>query len=211
VLQDVQRALRTDEVLIDFAVAEPSSYAVIITRERARIQRLPDQGTVQRTVEALMEAVHAGLDADEHAKNAGQTLLAPIPELANHARTIVSPDGDLHRLPFELLVTAAGRRLLETHVVSYVPSGSVLSVLRERRVEFVPRRATLAITASPLAEAPVGATNGVQRTSSEASTTSISASFRPFHLQTTRRARRRRPLAAINPPCCWASRRPNSN
>jgi CHAT domain-containing protein/tetratricopeptide (TPR) repeat protein len=160
VLQDVQRALRADEVLIDFALAEPSSYAVIVSRERARIQRLPGQGTVQRSVEALMQAVHAGLDVDEHAKNVGQTLLAGIPELANHARIVVSPDGDLHRLPFELLVSASGRRLLETHVVSYVPSGSVLSVLRERRVESVPRRATLAISASPLSDAPARATNG---------------------------------------------------
>jgi CHAT domain-containing protein len=38
----------------------------------------------------------------------------------------------LHQVPFELLELSDGRRLLDSHVVSYTPSGSVLAVLRER-------------------------------------------------------------------------------
>jgi CHAT domain-containing protein len=61
---------------------------------------------------------------------------------------VISPDGALHNLPFELLASSDGRTLLESHVVSYVPSGSVLAVLRsEARV--APSRGVLAVSASP--------------------------------------------------------------
>jgi CHAT domain-containing protein len=62
---------------------------------------------------------------------------------------IVSPDAELHRLPFELFVHGTGRRLLETHVVSYAPSGAVLAVLRERGRNTLPSRTALAVSASP--------------------------------------------------------------
>ena len=160
VLQDVQRALRPDEVLLDYALSEPNSYAVIVTRARARIHRLPGQATILAAVEALLKAVHSGLDVQDQAKSAGAVLLTGIPELASHGRVIISPDGDLHHLPFEILVGASGRSLLETHIASYVPSGSVLSVLRDRRAQSSPRRAALAISTSPLNGAWTPAANG---------------------------------------------------
>jgi CHAT domain-containing protein len=64
----------------------------------------------------------------------------------------VSPDGDLHQLPFELLVDRSGKRLLETHVVSYIPSGSVLTILRSRQRQGQPHRVALAVSASPSGE-----------------------------------------------------------
>jgi CHAT domain-containing protein len=73
---------------------------------------------------------------------------------------IVSPDGILHHLPFELLETKSGRRLLESHVVSYVPSGAVLAVLRDRRAGAMPARAALAIGASPTSGTSTQSTNG---------------------------------------------------
>ena len=69
------------------------------------------------------------------ARTVGQILLDRIPEIAARKRVVVSADGDLHQLPFELLVTESGKRLLDSHVVSYVPSGSVLVFLRNRQAQ----------------------------------------------------------------------------
>ena len=51
----------------------------------------------------------------------GASLFGGLRELATHARLIISADGILQQVPFELLEppSPGGRRLLDTHVVSY--------------------------------------------------------------------------------------------
>ena len=83
------------------------------------------------------------------ARTVGQILLDRIPEIAARKRVVVSADGDLHQLPFEVLVTESGKPLLDSHVISYVPSGSVLVLLRNRQTQSAPLRTALAISASP--------------------------------------------------------------
>jgi CHAT domain-containing protein len=62
---------------------------------------------------------------------------------------VVSADGEEHQLPFELLARrATGKPLLESHVVSYVPSGSALAMLGTRSRN-APERIALAVSASP--------------------------------------------------------------
>jgi CHAT domain-containing protein len=160
VLSDLQRVLRQDEVLLDFALSEPNSFVVIVTRGAARIHRFAGKAAVERVAESVLKAVHADDNPRDHARSAGSILLDSIRELALHTRVIISPDGILHQLPFELLETAPGRRLLESHIVSYVPSGSVLAVLRDRRAGSEPTRAALAISASSIGSAPTQGTNG---------------------------------------------------
>lgn len=157
-LTQLQRALRPDEILLEFALAEPASFAVVATRNTARIQQLPGKAVVDKAVKVLLNAVRAGEDAKVHAMTVGQLLLGSISELASHRRVIVSPDGDLHGVPFELLVPPSHRRLLESHVVSYVQSGSILAVLRSRRLEGGARRIALALSASQAPKIPQIAT-----------------------------------------------------
>lgn len=79
-------------------------------------------------------------------------------------RLLIGPDGPLHNLPFELLAGTDGRTLLDSHVVSYVPSGSVLATIRAVSRRTPPRRA-LAVAASlggsQIPATTKGATRGV--------------------------------------------------
>lgn len=143
-----QRILGRDEVVLEFALAEPRSYVLVITSGAARVQSLPGRSALQRLTQPLLEKIRAGEQGSAEADALGTTLLGPLRELARASRVIVSPDGELHQVPFELLPNTFGRRLLETHVVSYVPSGSVLSVLRARNGNAVPTRTALAVSAS---------------------------------------------------------------
>jgi CHAT domain-containing protein len=154
-MRDVQRALRPDELLVEFALDEPASFCLVVTRTTARVQRLAGRAAIEGRVAQLLKSVREGKAADLEARGAGELLLDRIPEIATRPRLVVSPDGDLHQLPFELLVTATGKTLLQTHTVSYAPSGSVLAILRDRRAQSTPVRTALAISASPTAEVSI--------------------------------------------------------
>ena len=143
----MQRVLRQDEVFVEFALADPASFALVATRNAARLQRLPAKAAIEKDVNALLTAVHAGRGTEAPAGRLGNALLDPLPELANHDRLIVSPDGDLHQVPFEVLARASAQPLIRTHVVSYVPSGSVLAILRSRTDSSPPAQMALALSA----------------------------------------------------------------
>jgi CHAT domain-containing protein len=89
-------------------------------------------------------------------------LVAPITELQSHQRLLVGPDGALHGVPFELLPLASGAPLIESHVVSYAPSGAVLTVLRGATRQ-APGLRALAVSASPAGGAVVSSAKAVTR------------------------------------------------
>jgi CHAT domain-containing protein len=146
-LTALQGVLRPDEVFLEFALADPVSFCLVATRRSARLQRLPPRAAIEGEVRTLLNAVRSGKPSDDAARRVGIMLFDRLPELTAHSRVVVSPDGDLSQMPFDLLVDAAGRRLIRTHVISYVPSGSILAILRDRRSSGHPTKSTLAISA----------------------------------------------------------------
>ncbi|WP_291981100.1 CHAT domain-containing protein [Luteitalea sp.] len=154
-LTDVQRALRADEVLVQYALADPASLALVVTRTTARVQPLPGRTRLATEATTLLDAIASDASITVAARRLGTSLLDGIPELAGKPRLLVSPDGDLYRVPFDVLRHATSRPLLDTHVVSYVPSASVLVVLRGRTANVGDRR-VLAVSASPGAPVALG-------------------------------------------------------
>ncbi|MEP0848122.1 MAG: CHAT domain-containing protein [Phycisphaerae bacterium] len=148
-LADLQRTLRAGELFLAFALADPRSYALVATRRTARVQPLPARTALGRLVTSLLERVRAGGDALGEGRALGAALLDPISEIRSATRIVVSPDGELHQVPFDLLVPRSGRPLLDSHVVSYAPSGSVLTILRTRQPSSAPSKPALAVSASP--------------------------------------------------------------
>jgi CHAT domain-containing protein len=146
-LAGLQSVLQPDEVFVEFALADPVSFCLVATHRSARLQRLPARAAIERDVQALLNAVRSGQPSDAAARRVGTTLLEPLPELSAHARLIVSPDGDLDQMPFGVLVDASKRPLIRTHVISYVPSGSILTILRDQTSSGQPTKSTLALSA----------------------------------------------------------------
>src|SRR6185312_11875575 len=58
-------------------------------------------------------------------------LLGGIPEFREKQAVIVVPDGKLHLLPFSALANS-GQYILNSHLVTVAPSGTVLDMLRHR-------------------------------------------------------------------------------
>jgi len=148
-LAGLQRVLRKDELFLEFALTEPDSYCIVATHDSARVQRLPARAVIQKQVEALLDKVRSGEEGSAEARTLAELLLPQLPDVEASKRIIISPDGDLHQLPFELLVDQAGHRLLESHIISYTPSGSVLTLLRNQKPAPEPPLTALAVSASP--------------------------------------------------------------
>lgn len=161
-LSDLKAALRPDEVFVEFALADPASYALIVTRSAARVRPLPSRRSIEAEVEALSKAIESGSPVESAANTLAATVLAPVTELQSHRRLVVGPDGALHAVPFELLPGANGESLIHSHVVSYAPSGAVLTVLRNASRPAAGRRA-LAVSASPPGGAVVPSAKAVTR------------------------------------------------
>ena len=135
----VQHDLNPDEVLLEYVLDDPYSYCVSISRSQAFVRVLPaGRKQIEKWAQEYIGEIRArGLGTDL-AKRLYQLLLKPIPEAKNHARLVIAPDGILNLLPFEALEDQDGQYLVKSRTVSYVPSGTILDVLR--RVE-MPERA----------------------------------------------------------------------
>lgn len=154
-LRSVQRVLAPDELFLEFALAEPHSYVIVIGAASARVQQLPGKTVLRDQIVPLLQRVRHGEDDAVNFRRLADALIGPVSELRTKRRVIVSPDGELHQLPFELLITAENARLLTSHVVSYVQSGSVLAVLRANKLPRAATRRTLAVSASLVGTAPL--------------------------------------------------------
>ena len=161
-IRAVQAALRPDEVLYEVALGEPASFGIIVTRSTARTVRLPGLKAILAQADALVSAARGGRDISSEAEALGATLLIGLSELSSHRRLIISVEGSLQQVPFELLEppSANSQRLLQTHVVSYTPSASILAMLRTRPTSVQAGRRALAVAASPPASMGTNGASG---------------------------------------------------
>jgi CHAT domain-containing protein len=130
-LKIVQDDLKQDEVLLEYVLDEPNSYCVSISRQGAFVRVLPTgRKEIEKLAQQYLDEVRGKRSGAEISKQIYELLLKPIPELSNADRIVVAPDGVLHLLPFEALQDSRGQYLVKSHIISYVPSGTILDTLR---------------------------------------------------------------------------------
>jgi CHAT domain-containing protein len=133
-LKIVQDDLKQDEVLLEYVLDDPNSYCVSISRQGAFVRLLPTgRKEIEKLAQQYIDQVRGKASGAEASKQLYERLLKPIPEIPNAERILVAPDGILHLLPFEALQDSRGQYLLKSHIISYVPSGTILDTLRRGR------------------------------------------------------------------------------
>jgi tetratricopeptide (TPR) repeat protein len=155
---DIQSILQPEELLLEFTVTRNVAMLYVLAREGAvEVLELPNAfATTQRLLPALLQrSSHAqlrGRDPEPGAAPATATGAAATELFASlippsvwdrvrkSRRVFIAAHRDLHRVPFELLVTSMqdGKPaywLDEGPPISYVPSGTVLHWLRQRAKE----------------------------------------------------------------------------
>jgi CHAT domain-containing protein len=128
------------EVLLDYMLGERESYLWAISGQGTRMVRLPGRARIVSMVEAFRASITSpdrvgGSGYKELARTLYVTLCAPAADLLKDARQwIVVPDAELYYLPFEALIGAQGRFLVEDAAIVYAPSPSSLGLLKRSRL-----------------------------------------------------------------------------
>ena len=135
-LTKVEDDLNPDEVFLEYVLDDPNSFCLSISRKGAYLRMLPVGRTeIQRLTQQFVDEVRAKGAGIDGAKQLYAWLLQPIPETAKANKVVIAPDGILNLLPFEALRDSQGEYLLKSHVISYVPSGTILNVLRRAKMQ----------------------------------------------------------------------------
>ena len=148
-LDQVQRSLAFDALLLEYVLDDPNSYCIVISRSSARIQKLASRSEIERRVRPMLKDLRDGKEISGWSKRVYDLVLMPVEgDVARAHRLVVVPDGVLHQLPLEVLNDQRGEAVLVSHVVSYAPAGSVIALLT-RPASPHSRRPLLAISAQP--------------------------------------------------------------
>jgi CHAT domain-containing protein/Flp pilus assembly protein TadD len=146
-LEEVKGLLDERTALIEYFVGQESSFVFVVTRDGLSVHRLPPAAVLQKKVQDLRATLARpgiltlGRFRMESAGLYDVLLKPAAARLAETQNLLISPDGALSFLPFEVLLTDPSRGasykdlpyLLRDHAISYVPSASVLNGLREPR------------------------------------------------------------------------------
>ena len=176
----VQAATPEDAALLEFAVFRPFDaredqnndaygpphYAAYVVRRDAapRGVDLGPAGAIDATIAALREALRdpARRDLRRPARTLDEQVMRPLMGAIGDARRLlVSPDGDLNLVPFDALIDAQDRYLVERYAITYLTSGRDLLRMQVARAS----RTAPVIVADPLfgEAAPAGAEGGAAR------------------------------------------------
>jgi CHAT domain-containing protein len=128
-LRKLQRLLPNGTVILEYVLADPRSYCLVISRQTARIVPLAPKAQIEKQVSVLIAALKRKDTARAEARQLYRALLEPVPEVASAANVIIVRDGVLHSVPFDAFVTRSGAYVLTTKNITYVPSATACYLL----------------------------------------------------------------------------------
>jgi CHAT domain-containing protein len=130
----LQKTLGPKALLVEYVLAEPSSYALAITHDSVKHYQLAARQQIEADAVLYRKEVRSQKTDGPLAKKLFAELLAPIPEYGAKTDLILIPDGSLHLLPFSALQDDDGY-VLATHTVDVDPSATVYALLQQRADE----------------------------------------------------------------------------
>jgi CHAT domain-containing protein/Tfp pilus assembly protein PilF len=167
-LKAIQDSLDPQTALLEYALGEDRSFLFVITRTDSFVAELPRAALLSERVKLLRETLitrpqrRAVSTYIEQARSLYRLLIGPAGKsLKSKQQLVIVPDGILHYLPFEVLLTsgdpssltaaAPGRwpYLVRDYGLSYVPSATVLASLQHARQARPARQKVLLAYADP--------------------------------------------------------------
>jgi CHAT domain-containing protein len=132
---DFQRSLHSDEIVLEYVLDEPFSFCLRITPSDNDVITLSaGRKRIEGLVDEYLDAARSRNSETSSSQELFSVLLKPVLiGKGSRNRLIVVPDGKLHLLPFDGLTDTKGKYVLESRVVTYAPSATVLDLLRKAR------------------------------------------------------------------------------
>jgi len=131
-LKQLQSLLGDKEVLVEYVLAAPHSYALAVTHTTARAYELTSRETIEADASAYRTSIRGQHVNSVLGNSLYHELLGPVAELQDHTTLILIPDGDLHLLPFGA-IPMNGSPAVETYTIATCPSSTVFSILRSKQ------------------------------------------------------------------------------
>lgn len=132
-LKDVRARLHPNEIVLEFVLGEQKAYCLAITSASARTVTLGARSHVDKALDDFLADIRAKKDGLANGRLLYTLLLQPVKEISGRSRLIIVPDAKLHLIPWDALVDASNRYLVETKEVSYAPSVTSALLFRSRR------------------------------------------------------------------------------
>jgi CHAT domain-containing protein len=132
-LDRVERSLSPSSLILEYVVADPQSYCLVISHGGSRLVPLVGREHINSLVLAYLNAVKAKKAARDEGRQLYDALLNPISEAARAETLVIIPDGPLHLVPVDGLVDESGRYVVETHTVIDEPSATAFYLLAQER------------------------------------------------------------------------------
>jgi CHAT domain-containing protein len=130
-LSRLQLDLSPDQLLIEYVLAKPYSYALAVTKTSVESYQLGDKATIEADASKYRNEIHARVADPALARVLFDELLSPIKGYASKKDLVIVPDGELHLLPFSALADEQ-RYVLSTHMIDVAPSSTAYELLRNR-------------------------------------------------------------------------------
>lgn len=163
-LAAVQSALSVNELLLEYVISDNVSFVLAVTKNTSRVHHLPGGKELATLVRGYTSEVLSADPLPESARVKAKELfvaaLSSVKEINNKSRLIIVPDGALDLVGFDSLVNQEDKYLVRTHTISYVPSATVLRILRNRPVNTDAHYTTLAFGAPELGTQNASADTG---------------------------------------------------
>ena len=132
-MDTVLKSLDSSSVILEYVVADPRSYCLVISTAGVHIVPLPRKEVIDSLVGAYLKAVKAKAPARIEGRRLYDALVAPIAEASKRQTLIVIRDGSLYLAPFDAFVDKADHFVVEAHTLIYEPSATSYYLLRSQR------------------------------------------------------------------------------
>lgn len=130
-LRALQQALSPHELVIEYVLAEPASYALAITHDSVTPYRLISKAVIESDARQYTKDLRANQVNLNLGGKLFDELLKPIKEYREKTNLIVIPDGALHLVPFSAFVDGEGY-VIKSHSIDISPSSTVFDLLNKR-------------------------------------------------------------------------------
>ncbi len=133
----------TDEKILAFVLTKLKPLATAGGSDKVQLEvyqlPIPRRELVPKVQSFRRQIVVQDLDYKESAKELYRMLIEPLAKhLKNRDNLIIVPDGVLWELPFQTLISAENKHLIEDFAISYAPSLSVLSEMSKAKTSTLP-------------------------------------------------------------------------
>jgi CHAT domain-containing protein len=135
-VRELQDDLKDSELLVEFVLGDPHSYALVLTRDSVRRYTLAPAALLEQDATRYLSTLRQKKTDPLLGQHLFDELLGGLPEFKNKRELIVVPDGKLHLLPVAALVDH-GQYILSSHQVTVAPSGTVLAMLSHQSAQAV--------------------------------------------------------------------------